>query len=103
VQGIRICDCFSIATGRGGLAGHFRQTEVEYLGVAAPRYENISRFDVSMHDALAVSRVESLRDVNRDGEELFRFNWTTRDEGLSVRPSRNSMTIKARPSCSPMS
>jgi hypothetical protein len=33
-----------------------------------------------MHDAFAVSRVESVRDVNRDGEKLFRFNWTTRDE-----------------------
>jgi hypothetical protein len=65
VPGIRIGDCFSIATGRGDLASHFRQTEVEYLGVAAPRYENISRFDVAMHDAFAARRVESVRDVNR--------------------------------------
>ncbi len=80
MQGIRIRDRFSIATGRGGLGSHFRQTEVEYLGVAAPRYENISRFDVAMHDAFAVSRVESVRDVNRDREKPVRFNWTTRDE-----------------------
>ena len=65
MQGIRICDCFSIATGRGGLAGHFRQAEVEYLGVAAPRYEDISRFDVAMHDAFAVSRVCNLLPIVR--------------------------------------
>jgi hypothetical protein len=77
---IRVCHGFEIATGNCGLAGQFRQTKVEYLGVAAPGYEYVSRFDVAMHDAFAMSRVERVRDVTGDGEKSLRFNRTTRDQ-----------------------
>ena len=45
-----------------------RQAEVENLGVAAFRDENVCGFDIAMNDAFAVSRVEGIGnlDVNRD-------------------------------------
>ena len=69
VQVVRVCNGFRIAAGRGGPARHLRQAEVEYLGVTAPRDENISRFDVAMHDSFAVApRRERPRCQSRLGE-----------------------------------
>ena len=44
--------------------GHFRQTEIENLGVASFGDKNISGLDVSMNDALSVSGVQRVGDLN---------------------------------------
>jgi len=47
---------------------HFRQTEVQNLRVAAPRYKDICRFDITMNDPFGVSSLERVGNLNRQIE-----------------------------------
>ena len=60
-----------VGGGRGLHRDRRRQTEVHDLGVAAPRYENISRFDVAMHDALRMRGIQRIGHVDRDLQHLL--------------------------------
>ena len=94
------------ASGQVGVLadGHLGQAEVENLGVAALGHKNVCRLDVAVDDAFGCARRRARR----------RFRWPS-DRSFSssmgrpaircfrVTPSRNSMAMKASPSCSPMS
>ena len=58
-------------TRRTGAGREFGKTEIQYLGVAALGDEKIRGFDIAMDDAFAVSRVESVCDL--DGQRHERF------------------------------
>src|SRR5215469_13657242 len=51
---------------------HFRQPEVENLGMASAGYKDIARFDIAMNDPTRMSRVQRIRDFNRQLYEMFR-------------------------------
>ena len=85
-------------------ARHLRQSEVENLGVPAPRDENVRRLDVAMNNALAVRGIQ--RVGNFDGRDRAAISSPIGRPAMRcfrVTPSRNSIEMKARPSSSPMS
>ena len=48
---------------------HLREPEVQNFGVTAPGHENIRRLDVAMNDALGVSRVEGVGNLDPKREQ----------------------------------
>ncbi len=46
------------------LSGDFGQAEIENLRVAAKGHEDVCRLDIAMNDALGVSRVEGVGNLN---------------------------------------
>ncbi len=52
---------------------HLGQAEVENLGVAAPGYEDVCGFNVAMNHAGRMGCIESIGNVDGDGEKNFCF------------------------------
>jgi len=44
--------------------------------------ENVGRFDIAMNDAFGVSGIERVRDFDREGEQHFGFERTSRNAML---------------------
>src|ERR1039457_873214 len=59
-----------------------RQTKVQNLSVSTLGDEDVCWLNVAMHDASGVGSVQRVGDVNGDGEQNFRFQWTPRDAVL---------------------
>ena len=71
---------------RGGRSGKhlllrqdLSEAEVEYLGLSAAGAKNICRLDVAVDDSLCMGRIQGIRDVDADLEQIIRRQWTTRD------------------------
>ena len=82
---------------------NLRQPEIENLRMSPPRHEDVGRLDVAMHDPLAVRRIEPVGNLYRDAEQVFASIGRPTMVCFSVTPSRNSITMNARSSSSPMS
>jgi hypothetical protein len=52
--------------------GHFRETEIENLGVATSRDENVGRLDVAVDNSFGVRRVERVRNLNPQLQHLLK-------------------------------
>ena len=97
--GCRGSPCCALRCGRGRAPVTLGQTEVENLGVTALGDENVGGLDVAVNDALpcAASRASAIwmprsrRLLDLIGRPAMRC--------FSVCPSRNSMAMKAWPSC----
>ena len=72
-----------------------RQAEVQNLGVAALGDKNVGRLDVAVNDALGVGGIERVGDLDGQRQQRLRCPAVARDACFSVRPSRNSMAMKA--------
>src|SRR5438105_13738988 len=55
--------------GRTGRNRNFRQPEIQNLGVASLRYEDVRRLDVAMDDALGMGRIERICNFDGKGEQ----------------------------------
>ena len=64
------------------LRAHLRQSEVENLGVPAPRDENVRRLDVAMNDALAVRRIQRVGHFGSEIEQQLVLHRTPGDAML---------------------
>ena len=62
-----------------GEANLFGQPEIQNLSVTALRHENVRRFDVAVNDALAVRRVQRVRNLDAEIEKQFQIQGTARD------------------------
>ena len=51
----------------------FCQTEIQNLGLAAIRHEDIRRLDVAMDDALRVRRIQRVSDLDGEVEQGIRW------------------------------
>ena len=51
---------------------HFRQTEVQDLGAAAPGHEDVGRLDIAMNDSSLMRGVEGVSDVDGELRGVFR-------------------------------
>ena len=60
--------------------GHFGQAEVENLGRSAQGDKDVCRFDIAMHDALGVRRIQRFGYINRNREQLFHLDGPIPDE-----------------------
>ena len=98
----------AVTVGRGLVAAagtvNLGQPEIENLRVAAAGDEQIRRLDVAVDDPGGVRGVERVGDLDRQRQQRDRCRARAPPmRCFSVIPSRNSMTRKARPPCSPMS
>jgi hypothetical protein len=59
---------------RNSHESHFRQSEVQNLGMTALGHENVCRLDVPMHDASGVSSIESIGDLNPQRQHSFHLH-----------------------------
>jgi hypothetical protein len=66
------------------LSCRFRQTKVQELNLSAFGDENIRGFDIPMHDALAVSSIESVGNLNRQFQKVLVLERFTCDGALKV-------------------
>ena len=78
VSRVRRCDL----AGRTGSGHHFRQSEVQNLGVSALGHKDVGGLDVAVDDASSVSGIERVGYVDGDGEKNFCFQRTPRDSVL---------------------
>ena len=81
-HGVRRCNLAR----RIGCRRDLRQAEIENLGVTPFGDKNIRRLNVAMNDALRVSGVERIGDVNGDGEKNLRFERSPRKAVLQGQP-----------------
>ena len=58
------------------------QSEVENLGVPSFGYEYVSGLDVPVDDALRVSCIEGIRDIDRHTKKLVEFHRSARNQVL---------------------
>ena len=86
-------------------ASHLGQPEVEDLGVAAWADEDVGGLDVAVNDARAVRGIQRVGDFDAERQQPCPFpnRDARRCVSFSVEPSRYSMVMKERPSCSPTS
>ena len=61
------------------MRGEFRQAEIEDLGLPALGDEDIRRLDVAVHNSAGVRRIESVRDLDPQFEQLFSLQRTALD------------------------
>jgi hypothetical protein len=61
-------------------SGDLGQAEIEHLGVAAFRQEDVPRLDVAVNNALRVCRIEGVGNFNPDVQQSLHVHWTARDE-----------------------
>ena len=59
-----------------------RQAKIQNPGVSTLRDRDVGRFDVAMDDARSMSGIESVGNVNGDGEKNFHFQRTPGDAVL---------------------
>ena len=80
-----------------------RQSEVEHLRGSSLGEEDVGGLDVAMRNALRVRGFECFGDLDSEPEQVVGTKGRSAMRCLSVMPSRYSMTMQARPFCSPMS
>ncbi len=83
--GLSVRACGRRGVGRG--RGHFRQAEIENLGVAALGDENVGGLDVAMDDVFAVRGIERIGDFDGQAEQHVHFERAPGDavlEGQAV-------------------
>ena len=62
-------------SGGRGIGLHFGQAEVEDLGVFALGDEDVRGLDVAVNDVTGVRRIESVGDLDPEGENGFQTPW----------------------------
>ena len=67
----------SVALQRRGKLG---ETEIENLGVASLRHEDVRRLDVPVKDAFAVSCIQSIGDLYRERQRPLGVKRSSRDQ-----------------------
>jgi hypothetical protein len=70
---------FCVGTGEGG---NFGEAEVENFGIATFGDENVGGLDVAVDDALGMSGIESVGDLDRVSEELIELDRAADDDVL---------------------
>ena len=69
--------------GLGDLAGCFLgHPEVQNFGLSAAGDKNVSRFDISMDDSFAVSRIERVRQLDCEFEQQVNGQWLATESTL---------------------
>ena len=64
------------------------QAEIKNLGVPTPGYKNVCRLDVSMDDAFGVGGIESVGNLDAEGEQRLQIHRTVADQvlqGLTIK------------------
>ena len=62
----------------------FRKAEVEHLGAAVTRHENVRRLEIAMEDALLMCDVKSVGDLQRQADGLGRCQRPAQRHALDV-------------------
>src|SRR4051812_38385314 len=62
------------------------QSKIQNLGLMALRHKNIGRLDVAMNNALGVSGIKRIRNLNSQVEQLVRFQGLAMDSVLQSLP-----------------
>src|SRR5262249_52323653 len=88
---------------RAALGQELRQAEIEQLGMAARGHKDVRWLDVAMDDATGVRRVERFGNLHAEVEHFIEVIGRPVMRCFNVLPSRNSITMKYCPSCSPIS
>ena len=70
------------------------QTEIQNLGVASLRDENVGGLDVAVDDAFSVRRVQSFRNLDRSIQNAFDFHRAPADALLQRHAFQHSMAMK---------
>ena len=60
----------------------FGKTEIQHLGLPAPGDENVRRLDVAMDDSRAVRRVQGVRELNGQVQQLLQRQRLARNQIL---------------------
>jgi hypothetical protein len=96
---------FWVATWLAELEGMVTFAKPKSSILAWPRLVTkiLAGFYVPVDDPFGVRRVERIRDLNRKGQQVLGFDRVAVIMCFSVTPSRNSMAMKACPSCCPIS
>ena len=63
--------CLPEASHKGRPCGEFGQPEIQNLRLATLRYEDVRRLDVAVHDALRMSRVQCIGNLDSQVKKRF--------------------------------
>ncbi len=69
---LRHSACYSYA--RAPNRSNFRQPKIQNLGIPALGDENVRRLDVAVHDAFGMRRIQSVRDLDGEGQNQLRLH-----------------------------
>ena len=87
-----------------GRRSHLGEAEIEHFHVIARADEDVGGFDVAVDDARGMRGVQRVGDLDAHVEQpCSELSEPAASRSFSVVPSRYSMTMNDRPSCSPMS
>ena len=85
------------------LYGSAKRTSKGLKQVRYPHLKNVRRLDIAVNDTLAMRLIERIGNFDGGDSSLPKSLARLPIKCFSVTPSRNSIAMKACPSCSPMS
>ena len=77
-----------------------RQPEIENLGQAARRHEDVGRLDVAMKNSVRMRRFQRVGELNPQLEQPAIIERTSFNQGLEGFPLPSSIAMNCVPSCS---